>query len=77
MDRKEERIGKVKFYIDEKLFGFLIDEATGEEIYVPVAGLIDFIRKGDRVSYRLAKGKRGQEAAEVRLAAGVRLLKKK
>lgn len=67
MDRKDERIGEVKFYIDEKLFGFLIDAETGEEVYVPVKGLIDFIRKGDRVSYRLDKGRRGPEAVEVRL----------
>jgi len=60
------RRGKVKFYIDEKLFGFLIDEETGEEIYIPVAGLIDEIRKNDIVSYRLSKGQNGEEAIDVR-----------
>lgn len=62
----EIRRGKVKFYIDEKLFGFLIDEETGEEIYVPVAGLIDEIKKNDIVSYRLSQGEKGKEAIDIR-----------
>jgi len=62
----DTRRGKVKFYIDEKLFGFLLDEETGEEIYIPVAGLIDEIRKNDIVSYRLAEGEKGKEAIDVR-----------
>lgn len=61
------RSGRVKFYIDEKLYGFLIDDATGEEVHVPVAGLIDEIKKNDRVSFKVIKGKRGDEAAEVRV----------
>lgn len=63
----DTRTGRVKFYIDEKLYGFLIDEESGEEIHVPVAGLIDEIRKNDRVSYKPIQGKRGKEAAEVRV----------
>ena len=60
------RTGKVKFYNDAGLFGFLKDDQTGEEIYIPVAGLIDEIRKNDRVSYQLSEGKKGPEAIEVR-----------
>jgi CspA family cold shock protein len=60
------RHGTVKFYIDEKLYGFLTDDETGEEVYIPVAGLIDEIRKNDKVTYILAKGEKGMEAIEVR-----------
>ncbi|MFN2423407.1 MAG: cold-shock protein [Cryomorphaceae bacterium] len=63
----ESRRGTVKFYIDEKLFGFLIDEETGEEVHVPVAGLIDEIKKNDKVSYRIESGKKGPEAVDVRV----------
>ena len=62
----ESRRGKVKFYIDEKLFGFLIDEETGEEIYIPVAGLIDEIKKNDIVAYRLSEGEKGKVAIDVK-----------
>ncbi len=65
---KALRTGKVKFYIDEKLFGFLVDDETGEDIYIPVAGLIDEIRKNDLVSYKLSSGTRGAEAIDVRIA---------
>ncbi|MCA1761668.1 MAG: cold-shock protein [Cryomorphaceae bacterium] len=63
----ELRRGKVKFYIDEKLFGFLIDNETGEEVYIPVSGLIDEIRKNDLVSYMPAESEKGVVATEVRV----------
>ena len=63
----ELRKGKVKFYIDEKLFGFLNDLETDREIYIPVSGLIDEIRKNDIVCYREVEGKNGPEAIDVRI----------
>lgn len=59
--------GTVKFYIDEKLFGFLTDDETGEEIYIPVAGLIDEIKKGSKVFYTPSVGKKGVEAIDIRV----------
>ncbi len=64
---QETRVGTVKFYIDEKLFGFLNDNETGKEVYIPVAGLIDEIRKNNIVSYREVAGKNGPEAIDVRV----------
>ena len=66
-DLKDIRKGKVKFYIDEKLFGFLNDLETDREIYIPVAGLIDEIRKNNIVTYREVEGKNGAEAIDVRV----------
>jgi CspA family cold shock protein len=68
----ELRQGTVKFYIDEKLFGFLTDDESGQEVFVPVAGLIDEIRKNDRVTYRLQEGKKGPKAVDVKLKKGKR-----
>jgi CspA family cold shock protein len=59
--------GKVKFYIDEKLYGFLEDEADGAEVFIPVAGLIDEIKKNDLVQYRIQEGKKGPEAVDIRV----------
>lgn len=69
-DSKDLRKGKVKFYIDEKLFGFLNDLETDREIYIPVAGLIDEIRKNNIVTYREVKGKNGAEAIDIRVVKG-------
>ncbi|MFT4771023.1 MAG: CspA family cold shock protein [Cryomorphaceae bacterium] len=70
VEKSEETLvkeGTVKFYIDEKLFGFLIDDISGDEIYVPVAGLIDEIKKGSKVYYTPSKGEKGVEAIDVRV----------
>lgn len=69
MSKPEEelRTGIVKFYLDEKLYGFLTDRETGKEIYIPVAGLIDEIRKNNIVSYRESVGSNGVEAIDVRV----------
>lgn len=69
IDSKDDlRFGTVKFYIDEKLYGFLIDDETEEEIYIPVSGLIDEIKKNKKVSYNLSQGgENGKEAINVRI----------
>lgn len=67
METNGMRKGTVKFYIDEKLYGFLIDDETRQEVHIPVAGLIDEIKKNDRVVYRLHEGKNGPEAIDVRV----------
>jgi CspA family cold shock protein len=70
VEKSEETLvkeGTVKFYIDEKLFGFLIDDISGDEIYVPVAGLIDEIKKGSKVYYTPSEGEKGVEAIDVRV----------
>jgi len=60
--------GTVKFYNDTKGFGFIVDSATGEEIFVLSAGLIDEIREGDVVTYDTARGKKGMVAVNVQRA---------
>ncbi|MCH2214657.1 MAG: cold shock domain-containing protein [Flavobacteriales bacterium] len=61
------RTGTVKFYIDEKLYGFLIDDESGDEIYIPVSGLIDEIKKGSKVTYILDQSSKRTQAVEVRI----------
>jgi len=60
--------GTVKFYNDTKGFGFIVDNATGEEIFVLSTGLIDEIREGDVVTYDTARGKKGMVAVNVQRA---------
>ncbi|MCS7037119.1 MAG: cold shock domain-containing protein [Saprospiraceae bacterium] len=60
--------GKVKFFNETKGFGFIIDSATGEDVFVHVSGLIDNIREGDTVTFDLQRGKKGMNAVNVKLA---------
>lgn len=62
------RTGTVKFFIESKGFGFLVDDETGSEIFVHATGLKgDQVREGDKVSYVEEEGRKGKVAAQVTL----------
>jgi CspA family cold shock protein len=60
--------GTVKFFNEAKGFGFITDEASGDDIFVHVTGLVDKIREGDKVTFNLENGKKGMNAVEVKLS---------
>lgn len=60
--------GKVKFFNNSKGFGFINDDATGQDIYVHVSGLSSDIREGDSVTFDVTQGKKGLNAVNVKLA---------
>jgi len=61
--------GKVKFFNETKGFGFIVDDQTGEEIFVHVTGLAGVtIRENDAVTFEVTDGKRGPNAVNVRKA---------
>lgn len=62
------RTGTVKFFNSTKGYGFIVDSSTNEEIFVHATGLIDEIRQGDSVTFETARGKKGVNAVNVRLA---------
>lgn len=59
--------GIVKFYQQDKGYGFITDE-SGKEIFVHATGLSEEIKKGDEVTFDLKEGKKGTEANNVRLS---------
>ena len=60
--------GTVKFFNETKGFGFIVDNASGEDIFVHVSGLVDKIREGDTVTFETQRGKKGMNAVNVRLS---------
>lgn len=60
--------GKVKFFNESKGFGFIKDTETDKEYFVHASGLIDKIKEGDEVTFELQEGKKGLNAANVKLA---------
>ena len=60
--------GIVKFFNDSKGFGFIKDEASNQEYFVHISGLVDEIRENDEVTYELQEGKKGLNAVNVKLA---------
>lgn len=60
--------GTVKFFNEMKGFGFIKDQETDEEYFVHATGLIDQVREGDEVTFDLQEGRKGLNAANVKLA---------
>lgn len=60
--------GKVKFFNESKGYGFITNDETGEDIFVHVTSLNgDSLNEGDSVEYTEEEGRKGLNAANVRL----------
>ena len=59
--------GTVKFFNEEKGFGF-IKEENGQEIFVHISGVTEKIRENDEVVFDVQQGKKGLNAVNVKLA---------
>ena len=61
------RKGQVKFFNDEKGYGFIIDDETKESIFVHVNNVEEEIREKDRVSFEVEMGPKGPSAVNVKI----------
>ena len=48
--------GVVKFFNNEKGFGFIKDDESSEDVFVHKTGLVDNIREDDQVEYDVELG---------------------
>jgi CspA family cold shock protein len=60
--------GVVKFFNETKGFGFIKADDSGKDIFVHVSALQSSIQEGDKVTFDIEEGKRGQNAVKVKLA---------
>lgn len=60
--------GTVKFFNNDKGYGFIKDSASGEEYFVHHSGLMNNIKEGDSVSFDVQQGKKGPNAVNVKIA---------
>lgn len=61
--------GKVRFYDEDKGFGFLSSD-EGDDVFVPRSALpagVTTLKRGTRVEFDIVAGKRGDQALHVRL----------
>jgi len=59
--------GTVKFFNEDKGFGFIKPSDSSEDIFVHSSGLIDEIRENDQVTYDTERGKKGMNAINVKV----------
>lgn len=58
--------GTVKFFNESKGFGFITNDATGNDIFVHVSSLNGLsLKEGDKVAYSEEEGKKGKVATNV------------
>ena len=59
--------GKVKFFNEEKGFGFIVPDSGAADIFVHVTGLDgQKIAEGDAVEYEVGEGRKGPCAVNVK-----------
>jgi len=61
------KTGKVKFFNQEKGYGFIIDDETGKEIFVHATDCRQNIKTDDQVKFDVGHGKKGPLAQNVQL----------
>ena len=61
--------GKVKWFNEQKGFGFITNESNGEDVFVHFSGIASngfkSLSDGQRVSFELTRGDRGMQAVNV------------
>ena len=62
------KTGTVKFFNNEKGFGFIKDDETGSDVFVHKTGLIDNIREDDNVQFEVEDGPKGKNAINVEVS---------
>ena len=58
--------GTVKFFNNDKGFGFITPDEGGKDVFVHVKSLNDEINEGDKVSFEIEEGKKGLNAVDVK-----------
>ena len=61
------RKGRVKFFNDEKGYGFIIDLETRDSIFVHMNNTAEPIRENDKVIFEVEMGPKGPNAINVKL----------
>ena len=59
--------GTVKFFNNDKGFGFIKPSDESGDIFVHANGLIDEIREDDKVEYEVEQGRKGLNAVNVKV----------
>ncbi|MCP4440783.1 MAG: cold shock domain-containing protein [Aureispira sp.] len=61
--------GTVKFFNEEKGYGFIKDDNENTDYFVHANNLVDNIRENDKVAYSLEEGRKGLMAVDVEIVS--------
>ena len=60
--------GTVKFFNEQKGFGFIRSNDSGKDVFVHESGLLERISDNDNVTFEVQEGDKGLKAVNVRRA---------
>ncbi|MFN8415735.1 MAG: cold shock domain-containing protein [Cytophagaceae bacterium] len=66
-EEDEFHTGIVTFYNEQKGFGFVKDDASGESIFIHSTAIIDPIKGREKITYKVENSPRGLVALEVKI----------
>lgn len=61
------KTGTVKFFNEMKDFGFIKPDDSEQDVFVHRNGLIDEIKKDDKVEFSIEQGQKGPNAVDVKV----------
>ena len=64
---QEVKKGKVKFFNEEKGFGFITPEGSGKDIFVHKSETREYLKENDEVQFVIEQGKKGPQASKVEI----------
>ena len=57
--------GRVKFFNEEKGFGFITQDGTNKDIFVHKSGTREYLEENDEVQFEVQQGEKGPFASNV------------
>ncbi len=63
----EQNTGTVKFFNEEKRYGFISESGTGKDFFVHANNIKQPIKSNDKVEFDIQQGNKGPEAVNVRV----------
>jgi len=61
------KTGVIKFFNEEKGYGFITQDGSGSDLFVHVSGLDGEVQKDDKVEYEIEDGRKGPTAVNVKV----------
>jgi cold shock CspA family protein len=68
-DQQTERTGVLTFFNEGKGFGFIKDSESKQDVFVHINNMQGEIKEGNKVSFELTRGQKGNAAINVKLIA--------
>jgi cold shock CspA family protein len=68
-DQQAERTGILTFFNERKAFGFIKDSETKQDVFVHISDMQDELKEGNKVTFEITKGQKGNVAINVKLSS--------